>query len=450
MIYFLAPVSYFSVWDNFFKQFMVDKKLKIIITGDNGESLPPPYGGIMKRCLLHAKQWRQAGVQVYMHIHHKHKNEQDLDARAEYFYDFDKPANAIDKAIFVVKNLISDPLLFVKSLLLQTKLSPQTDIVFFLYCAGRAIVLKKAIKRFKPDIIISETGGFQSLVAAEVAKRAGLKIILENYAEIQFKQEKGGENIAAEYAPLWRYLLDKVDLIVPASRHCRLGPANYVDDSKIKVIYSGVNFDLFNGHIGRDKNVLRQKFNLPKNKFLVMAVGALRGRKGHDHLMEALLRMPAEEINQMGLVLCGMGKVDEVRQTAANLDFPKESLFIFQGLTEESLANLYATVDCFCFPSVTPRECMGMAMKEAMSIGLPIVAYDAGGIKEAIENGQNGFLVPVGDKSSLALAIKKIKELGVENISRIRAANIKKAGEMFDINKTSKELLNEIIRLVNL
>lgn len=427
---------------------MVDKKIKIIITGDNGESLPPPYGGIIKRCLLHAKEWRQAGAQVFIHVHHKQEKESDLDAQAQYFYDFLAAPTTFDKFGFVLKNLFFSPIIFLKLFFLQLKLAPFLDLPFFLYCAARAIVLKKAIRGFKPDIVITETGGCQSLVAAEIAKQLGLPVILENYAEIQFKQGRETENLAEKYVYLWRYLLNRVDLIVPASEHCRLGPIKYVNGDKIKVIYSGINFDIFYDHSGQDKKTLRQKFKLPQNKFLVMAVGAFKARKGHDHLIEALLQLSAEDRQNMGLVLCGMGSADEVRQMAADLGFASDSLFLFQGLAEEELADLYATVDCFCFPSMTPRECMGMAMKEGMSIGLPIVAYNAGGIKEAIEDGQNGFLVPVGDKISLALAIKKVKELKIEEIVRIREANIKKAKELFDIKKTSKELFREIVNLI--
>jgi|GEM_PF-2314309 len=429
---------------------MSEKKIKILITGDNGESLPPPYGGIIKRCLLHAKEWRsQHGAQVFIHIHHRHGNEEDLDAGARYFYDFAGTPRFFDKLIFIAKNFLTSPVLFLNLFFLQMRLAPYSDIPLFLYCAARANVLKRAIKDFAPDIVITETGGYQSLVSTQVAKSFGLPVILENYAEIQFKQGRDADNVAEKFAPLWEYILEKVDLVIPASAHCKLGPVKYVGDDKIKIIYSGINFDIFHGNIGQDKKMLRQKFNLPGDKFLVMAVGALRARKGHDHLMEALLEMPEGDRQNMGLVLCGMGSADDVRKGAEALGFSKDSLFIFQGLSEKNLAQLYGAMDCFCFPSMTPRECMGMAMKEAMAIGLPIAAYNSGGIKEAIENGQNGFLVPVGDKHSLALAAKKIKDLSADEIFRMREANVKKARDIFDIKKTADGFFYEIVKLIS-
>ncbi len=425
-------------------------ELKILITGDNGECLPPPYGGIIKRCLLHAKIWKTYGAAVYIHIHHKHEKEEDLGAGAQYFYDFTKEPSPADKTFFFLKKFFINPVLFIRLIYLQYNLLEKLMLKTFLYCAGRAIYLDKMVKKIRPDVIITETGGTQSLVSLEIAKRNNLPIVLENYAEIQYK-EKDGKNIAERFDKFWRYLVNGVDLVVPASEHCARGPRKYIKDpNKIKIVYSGINFDIFNGMITNDKIAARKKFNLPLDKFLVMAVGALRMRKGHDHLFEAILKISGEQLSKMSVVLCGMGPVEEMKQKAKELGFPMESLKIFQGLTEEDLAKLYSAMDCFCFPSITPRECMGMAMKEAMSLGLPIAAYDSGGIREAIEDGVNGFLVPTGDKEALAAAIEKIAKLDEARRSEIHQNNITKAQRLFDIKNTANQPYQEILRLVQI
>lgn len=422
--------------------------MKILITGDSGESLPPPYGGIIKRCLLHAKIWKTYGATVYIHVHHKHGREEDLGAGAQYFYDFCKKPSFARKLIFFVKNFLVNPLLFIRLVWLQYNLLGKLMAKNFFYCAGRAAYLDRMVKKIRPDVMVTETGGTQSLVSLEIARRNNLPIILENYAEIQFK-EKDGKNIAETFSKFWRYLVNGVNLVVPASEHCAQGPRKYIESpNRIKIVYSGINFDIFNGQINNDKMAAREKFGLPKDKFLVMAVGALRMRKGHDQLFEALLKFPREKLAKIFVVLCGMGPVEEMKQTAKEMGFPMESLKIFQGLTEEDLAELYSGMDCFCFPSLTPRECMGMAIKEAMSLGLPIAVYDSGGIREAIEDGVNGFLVPTGDKEALAVAIEKI--IGFNEVQRreIYKNNIIKAQQLFDIKNTANQFYQEILRLV--
>ncbi|MDO8592375.1 MAG: glycosyltransferase family 4 protein [bacterium] len=428
---------------------MADKKLNIIITGDNGESLPPPYGGIIKRCLLHAKEWKEKGAEVYLHVYHRHEKENDLGAGANYFYDFKKEPSKIDKIFFAANNFLRNPFLFFRLLLLQIKLNPNFIIGRFLYCAGRGILLDKKIKQIDPDILITETGCLQSAVAVFIGKKNNLPVVLENYAEIQYLLDISGNNQAERCARLWDYLVNQADAVVSASKHCSQGPKKYVrDESRIKIIYSGINFNIFNAQAGKDKAAARKEFGLPHDKFLVMAVGALKMRKGHDQLLEALLIMPDDVLNKINVVICGMGSVGDLIKKAGEIGFPHKSLKIFQGLSEESLAQLYSSADCFCFPSITPRECMGMAMKEAMAVGLPIVAYNAGGIKEAIEQGINGFLAPVGDQESLALAIKKMMDLGLSGRSFLSQSNIIKARHFFDIKKTAEQLYQVLLKLV--
>lgn len=58
------------------------------------------------------------------------------------------------------------------------------------------------------------------------------------------------------------------------------------------------------------------------------------------------------------------------------------------------LVEIYRTADIFVFP--TRKEHMGMVLPEACAVGLPIVATDVGGVREAVRDGKNGLLVPYG------------------------------------------------------
>lgn len=69
-------------------------------------------------------------------------------------------------------------------------------------------------------------------------------------------------------------------------------------------------------------------------------------------------------------------------------------------------AALFARADVFVFPS--HREAFGLVAAEAMSAGLPVVAAKVGSLPEMVEEGENGFLVDVGDDAALAERIGRL------------------------------------------
>ena len=64
---------------------------------------------------------------------------------------------------------------------------------------------------------------------------------------------------------------------------------------------------------------------------------------------------------------------------------------------------MLAAADLFVLPS--RHEGLGVAILEAMAMGLPVVATAVGGIPEAVEHDRTGLLVPPEDGSALAAAI---------------------------------------------
>jgi glycosyltransferase involved in cell wall biosynthesis len=55
-------------------------------------------------------------------------------------------------------------------------------------------------------------------------------------------------------------------------------------------------------------------------------------------------------------------------------------------------------------------ETFGLVITEALACGTPVIGTKVGGIPELIEEGKNGFLVPVGDAVAIAITIQRILE----------------------------------------
>lgn len=126
--------------------------------------------------------------------------------------------------------------------------------------------------------------------------------------------------------------------------------------------------------------------------FRVLFVGQMVQRKGLEYLLKAWkkLRLPNAE-----LVLAGRGRVDSKLLGAFG------SQFAYMGdISEAKLEYLYNSSDIFCMPSLV--EGFGLVYLEALARGLPIIATPNTGAADIIEDGREGFIVPIRNVEALA------------------------------------------------
>jgi glycosyltransferase involved in cell wall biosynthesis len=126
-------------------------------------------------------------------------------------------------------------------------------------------------------------------------------------------------------------------------------------------------------------------------------------RKGVEHLAAALehcLRT-AEFRKLVDLSAVALLCLGGLREQPWDLGIPMVSLGYINS--DERIRSAYAAADIFVLPSL--EDNLPNTMLEAMSCGTPVVAYDVGGIPEAVISDVTGRLVPVGDTRGLAEGI---------------------------------------------
>ena len=117
-----------------------------------------------------------------------------------------------------------------------------------------------------------------------------------------------------------------------------------------------------------------------------------------------------------------------------------ESVQVHLNLAANSpqLKRLYANADIFVFP--TQADCYPIAVIEAMAAGLPIIATDVGAIREQVETGVNGLLLPALDTGALITALSAL--VGDESKRRSMAiASRRLAEERFDGRRNYHKIL---------
>jgi glycosyltransferase involved in cell wall biosynthesis len=132
---------------------------------------------------------------------------------------------------------------------------------------------------------------------------------------------------------------------------------------------------------------------LPAEDGFLMFVGALGLHKGIDVLLAARRRMR----HQVPLVLLGMPQGDTPRT-----DDP--SITVVHNVPHPQVMASWMRASIAVVPSVC-HEALGLVAVEATIVGCPIVASDVGGLREVVEHGSNGLLVPPGDPDALAAAL---------------------------------------------
>lgn len=151
---------------------------------------------------------------------------------------------------------------------------------------------------------------------------------------------------------------------------------------------------------------------------LILSIGTLTRRKGHDTLMKALKRI--EDLDWHARII-GSRDLDPV--TAAALidlqrDLELDGRVRIEGESSDTREAL-AQADIFALAS--RYEGYGMVFAEALSQGLPIVACDAGAVPEVVPK-DAGLLVPVDDVEAFAHALRLLLTDRPERLRRAEAA----------------------------
>jgi len=159
---------------------------------------------------------------------------------------------------------------------------------------------------------------------------------------------------------------------------------------------------------------------------LILSVGGIEPRKGSDTLMKAVAEL-REGGRRPVLAVVGGHSFQDYREyrdrvlaSIPGLGLRLDDDVVLLGTVPDAeLPGWYAAADVLAFPST--KEGWGLAVLEAMSAGLPVVASDLPVFREYLRPGQDALMVPVDDAGALATALAAV--LGDEALAaRLRAA----------------------------
>lgn len=173
--------------------------------------------------------------------------------------------------------------------------------------------------------------------------------------------------------------------------------ADGIARDRISVVHDGIDVDRISRIEPAD---LHREFWLPHGVPVLVNIGALVDHKGQRHLLDAL-PLAMRRVPDLHLVILGEGELRRpLEQQVHRLHL--ERAVRLPGFRTDVLA-LARSADLFVMSSIT--EGLGSTVLDAMAMGLAVVGTRAGGIPEAVVDGETGLLVPVADPPALAEAI---------------------------------------------
>ncbi len=268
----------------------------------------------------------------------------------------------------------------------------------------------------------------------------------------------GTYNFSGKLKKLYNSVMVRSELIIAGSNfifsHIK---ENYSDLLTIKkkflVIFRGINVDYFDpsSKLEEDEKKLLTKWEINKEKKIILVPGRLTSWKGQEMLIEAINLTKIElGYEAFHLVILGSHQGRDL--------YKKKLIRITEQyrLTNQikfidhckDMALAYQVSDIVISPSIEP-EAFGRVAVEAQSMEKLIIASNIGGSNETIINEKTGFLFEAGDANSLSKKIIQAIKMDESSLKLMGKEGRKNVIKKFNVEKMCFSTYSEYKRLVN-
>jgi phosphatidylinositol alpha-1,6-mannosyltransferase len=180
-----------------------------------------------------------------------------------------------------------------------------------------------------------------------------------------------------------------------------------VDADMVYVVYPGVDCERFRPDV--DGTDVRARHGLT-NDLVVLSVGRLQARKGHDVAIRALARL-SREIPTLKYLIVGAGE-ERPALDALVRELELDDRVIFAGeIGDDELPRYYAASDIFLLANRIEQgdfEGFGIVFLEAAASGKVVIGGTTGGVAEAVADGETGLLVDAADVGAVQAALQAL------------------------------------------
>lgn len=277
--------------------------------------------------------------------------------------------------------------------------------------------LHDAVESFRPEIVHSHHPFMLGATALRIASQYDLPIVFthhtmyERYTHYVPLDSPAMKRFVVRLTTGYANLCDAV--IAPSESISRIIRERGVE-TPIHSIATGIDLERFKTRGGRG---FRSAMQIPRDAFLIGHVGRLAPEKNLEFLARAVATYMKKSPEAHFLVVGqGPSRQDVIRVFGeAGLG---DRLHFAGVLSDPLLPSAYASFDVFAFASES--ETQGMVLAEAMAARVPVVALDAPGAREVVEDRQNGRLLMKPDVDKFAEALRWLEKRNPGAVRKLR------------------------------
>ena len=268
----------------------------------------------------------------------------------------------------------------------------------------------------------------------------------------------GTYNFNNNFKKFYNSVMVRSNLIIAGSNfifsHIKEKYSNYLDaEKKLRVIFRGINVDYFDPttKMEEDEKKLLNKWEIKKDKKIILLPGRLTSWKGQEVFIEAInlvnIDLGYEAFN---VVILGNDQGRDLYKKklirlAEQYRMKNQIRFIDHC---KDMALAYKVSDIVVSASIEP-EAFGRVAVEAQSMEKPIIASNIGGSNETIIDEKTGFLFESGNAKSLSQKILKVLNLDETSLKSIGAEGRKNIIQKFNVEKMCFSTYSEYKRIIN-
>ncbi|MNH50310.1 GDP-mannose-dependent alpha-mannosyltransferase [compost metagenome] len=298
--------------------------------------------------------------------------------------------------------------------------------------------VKKIIEDFEPDVIHIQMLMWIGQAAMKYGNKYGVPIVSTNHAMPENLMDN--LKLLAPVARPINFMLREYGRRFHSKSDCVTMPTQSAIDmfnvefpNPMIAVSNGIDLSRFQP--GPVDPAIYKKFHLPMDRPIISYIGRLDAEKHLSVLVKAFAHMHKE--TNAHLLIVGDGTdADRLHYLTRELSIISHVSFTGR-VTDEEITALHRVGSVYCMPS--PAELQSIATLEAMASGQPIVAVDAGALRELCQDGRNGYLCDQDDDEQIAEKLKLVlsdetarKAMVAESLAIARTHDIEHTLDQFE------------------